>query len=179
MVAPLSTLHHMGLIRAKIDRLEEALGNSAEQLCVSIARDWSSGRLSAPQLYDLYQEYRALQAPRWYPSWQDAGLPDVTQLRRRAVHACPESGYWEGPFPFDGSVRPVEPVVYLLYDADQVVCYVGSTKSFASRLRRHRRDGKAFTYWQAYPAGDRAQAYEMESRFLAAHMPYLNKRRSA
>lgn len=92
----------------------------------------------------------------------------------------PRDEPWSGTFPLQkGEEWPPKGafVVYVLFDSEGVVCYVGSTKQFNQRMKAHVRDGKRFVRWQAWSCTDRQAAYAMESRFLQQHRPYYNKRR--
>lgn len=179
-----STLQHIELLRDKREKLREAQIQAEWQLCHRIGCDYKAGRLTDQDLCDLYDEYRLIAergfSDRWgaYLPYNGKQMPGVkARLRREALSVGP----WSGEYPFLGDVWEATPptgfsVVYVLFDAENVPCYVGGTKYFSSRLTQHERDGKRFVRWSATRCGNREAAYLLEERLLREHKPYLNKK---
>ncbi|MFF3665393.1 GIY-YIG nuclease family protein [Microtetraspora malaysiensis] len=192
------TLFHIELIRNKIDKLITVQVNAEQQLLHRAGRDYTAGRLPIESLSVLYQRYRDTvwrqeggrrfyfdRAPfTWVwninvPIRSDE-LPHLLRRLERARRNAPNdaNGSWSGEYPLDDEApRPLngESVVYLLFDTDNVPCYVGSTEYFKSRIQAHGRD-KKFVRWAAYPCADREAAYLLEERLLKEHKPYLNRK---
>lgn len=174
-----ATAQHLELLSRKRLRLEEAQREATSQYVLAVARAYASGEIGDVELHDAYMHLREISLPGFSTQWRDAGLPQSNVLKLMARRA-PRDEPWSGTFPLKaGEEWPPKGafVVYVLFDAEGVVCYVGSTKHFNNRMKAHVRDGKAFVRWQAWSCVDRQAAYEMESRFLQQHRPYYNKRR--
>lgn len=162
--------------------LEQAQTAAETELAQMVANDYARSQLSDRDVCVIYQELRRVGMPRFSTRW-DAAVP--ANLRSKAilwtaVLAAPDDdGIWRGEFPFDSRTRTptgATSVVYVLFDDKNEPCYVGSSKRFRYRLKRHARSGKAFTRWMAYPCADRDAAYDLEVRLLAQHKPYLNRK---
>lgn len=182
-----STLDHIRLISAKRAEMEaKLLGAQLEaegQLVHRIASDYAAGRLTERDLCEIYDAYRAVANTGFSRLW-NASLPfSAPQMQHmKARHKREDQcavGSWSGCFPF-GDGEPTPPyqfsVVYVLFDARNTPCYVGSTENFRSRIRAHAREGKQFVRWSAHPCTDRESAYQLEDRLLHEHKPYLNRR---
>ncbi len=140
-----ATLQHIALLAAKRQRLLAAQIKAEEQFAHAVAREWGSGELTK----------------NWRP-WHSPNGP---------------AGSWFGECPLNDG-EPLPPkwtcVVYVLFDHENVPCYVGSTNQFRQRVKRHAYDGKRFVRWVAYPCADREAAFDLEVKLLAEHKPYLN-----
>lgn len=175
-----ATLQHALLVRRKIVKLEQALGDAMQQLYTSAEREYRAGRASLDDLGDLYESAREL-GTGFASSWdQHVGIT-AAAIRSHNRSRPPSSDgartvFWSGPYPYeDGFPRPVRgvSVVYVLYDALNEPIYLGSTSNFTKRLSRHRKD-KPVAWWLAFPCGTREAAYLMEVGLLGARKPPLN-----
>lgn len=174
-----ATARHLELLNRKRLRLEEAQREANGQYVVAVARAYAAGEIDDVGLHEAYKHMREISMPGSGTQWREAGLPPSHVLKLMAQRA-PRDEPWSGTYPLQkGSEWPPKGafVVYVLFDAEGVVCYVGSTKQFNVRLKTHVRDGKNFVRWQAWSCTDRHAAYDMESRFLQQYRPYYNKRR--
>jgi hypothetical protein len=181
-----STLQHIGLVAAKRRQLQQKQLDAETQLLTVTAREWRYGNLTLDELIDIYVLYRADADPGFSKRWTEivpiSAIVVTGAITRRRLTAAelpePETG-WLGPFPLDQDVpapRKGICVVYVLFDAMNTPCYVGSTQHLRSRLKAHAKDGKQFVRWQARSCPTRHEAYALERRWLAEFMPYLNKR---
>jgi hypothetical protein len=180
-----ATLQHIRLLQGKRDALTARQRAAEEQHLHRIAGEYRAGVIT---IYDLARAYKEFQAAAGEPGFAKRWEQGVGISRARMIHAASEMyrpngphGSWMGIYPFDGGPFPQNntPVAYVLFDALNQPCYVGSTQHFSHRMRKHTADGKQFTYWHAYPCTDRAAAYALEDRLLKEHKPYLNKRAAA
>lgn len=170
-----ATAQHMALVSNRIATLQNAMEDSTAQFCVETAREWRRGALTYTDLKNRYAHVKQCMQKNYSPLWLDAGLPSPNVLRTRAAAELPACGYWFGPHPLGSNgLYPKGNLVYVLFDEFGAACYVGSTKQLSIRLGTHKKDGKKFVRWQAWPAEDRNLAYEMENRFLQSYKPYLN-----
>jgi predicted GIY-YIG superfamily endonuclease len=176
-----ATLQHIALLKRKQERLRAAQIDAERQFLHSVAAAWAAGDLDTAGLAEALRAYRAVAAPGFMGHW-DAALPVSAAKLLTWPDSAPNgpAGSWEGTYPI--GVRDPAPrrnicVVYVLFDAANQPCYVGSTSTFRDRLARHQRDGKLFVRWTAYPCKDREAAYQLEVRLLEQHKPYLNKKR--
>lgn len=179
-----ATMQHVVLLAEKQVRLAEAQLAAEEQLLQAVSRETKLGKVTWHELRDLYRVLRDCRSPRLLQRWR-AMLPDPATIEHRAnaieEHGDPQAEYWAGSYPYlpGGNVPGrFTCVVYILFDDANVPCYVGSTHTFKDRLGVHARDGKPFVRWQAHRCRDREHAYEVETRFLQQHKPYLNKKAS-
>ncbi|MER5390819.1 GIY-YIG nuclease family protein [Saccharopolyspora sp. NPDC002686] len=173
-----ATTQHLELLGRKRLRLEEAQREATGQCVLAVARSYASGEIGDLELYDVYIRLREISLSGFATQWREAGLPQGNVLKLMAQRV-PRDEPWSGTFPLErGMEWPPKGafVVYVLFDAEGVVCYVGSTKQFNVRMKQHVRHGKKFVRWQAWSCTDRHAAYDMESRFLRQHRPYYNKR---
>lgn len=178
------TLQHIKLISAKREALVAKQLEAEAQLIHAVSREWRNGNLTLLELADVYEEYRQTSDPGYSKRWNEAApvLADALLRVRKDVSSRyapePETG-WYGIFPLgelSARPRPGVCVVYVLFDGNNVPCYVGSTNNLAARMKAHHKDGKRFGKWQARSCSSRADAYALERRWLAQYMPYLNKR---
>jgi hypothetical protein len=178
-----ATMQHLALLQRKEERLRQARIDAEEQLLHALAAAYRAGQVSPGEMSRAYAEFKAVAAVGFSTRW-DAALPEDASAARarwigRGQPSTPQ-GTWDGVFPL-GFQDPAPPhgvsVVYVLFDPVNVPCYVGSTKDFRGRLKRHGKEGKDFSRWTAHPCQDRAHAYELEDRLLKEHKPYLNKKR--
>lgn len=175
-----STLQHIGLIKGRIAHLERRRVETEDQLIHRIALDLAEGKVSDQQVLRFYRDYRGTAAPGFGGRWNNR-MPEAMNTHRIGliVRNLPDAdGNWRGSYPLpvsDPAPMRNTSVVYVLFDADNVPCYVGSTGCLRTRLKQHGRD-KEFVSWLAYPCEDRARAYEIEERALREHMPYLNQK---
>lgn len=194
-----STLQHIDLIARKIAKLIAVQIDAERQVLHRAGRDFVAGRLSIDGLLELYQQYRdAVCAQGEYGKREYYPRPSFSELWNEAIpvhHSkvaqAAKAGWvlkryepnqgdgWTGENPLrqpDSRPRDGQSVVYVLFDAANVPCYVGSTEKFKTRIDSHTRE-KDFARWVAHPCADREAAYQLEVRLLAEHKPYLNKRR--
>lgn len=176
-----ATLQHIALLNRKRDHLYAAQIAAEEQVLHSIASDYAAGTLDFAGLAEAYRAYRQVAAPGFKNRWNAAIPVSAEKLLAWSQWNAPNgpAGSWEGTYPLDGG--PIPPrhtdVVYVLFDAANQPCYVGSTCLFSERMTQHRRAGKEFIRWVAYPCDGREAAYLLEERLLSEHQPYLNKRK--
>lgn len=111
----------------------------------------------------------------------DDNGPIADQEPYRWLRLKPEpngpAGSWQGSWPLaEGDHCPPRGacLVYVLFDADNVPVYVGSSETFRSRMKQYTAAGKTWTAWVAHPCADRDDAYDVESRFLRQYKPVLN-----
>lgn len=181
-----ATLQHLELLRRKRDQLQASQLDAEEQHLHRIACAYSAGLIGMDGLATAYTEYKAVTDPGYSHRWNvvipvsAARIQSHIKIRSYRQPNGPH-GTWEGPFPFGGETTPGEgiSVVYILFDAANVPCYVGSTRYFRKRTHQHADEGKRFVYWRAYPCDSRAAAYALEDRLLREYKPYLNKRAAA
>lgn len=177
-----STLQHIELIQHKESRLAQARMDALGQVLHRIGTEHKAGRLTQLQLTTVLNTIRKLNIAGASTLWNQSVAVDWVSLVQAAkkLPNGPE-GSWVGEYPYpQNSCVPQSgfSVVYVLFDERNRPCYVGSTKSFSARLRKHWKDGKRFASWQAHPCRDRNHAYEVEDRLLKQHLPYLNKKAS-
>lgn len=182
-----ATLQHLALLKQKREQLQAIQRDAESQHLQRISCAYWAGLITKDDLVLIYDEFKSLSDAGYSIRWNDAVMPlraaEIDAHRRSLIHRRPNGPYgtWEGAYPFNGSPTPGERtcVVYVLFDATNVPCYVGSTRSFRMRLNRHAADGKEFCYWRAHPCADRAAAYALEDSLLKQFKPYLNKRAAA
>lgn len=176
-----ATLQHIGLLGRKQEHLLETQIAAERQFLHSVAAAYAAGELDMGGLAEAFQEYRVVAATGFRKRW-DAALPVSAATLMAQPTGAPNgpAGSWEGTYPINGgpAPRPGVSVFYVLFDAANQPCYVGSTNAFRVRLGNHRRDGKTFVRWTAFPCPDREAAYQLEERLLAEYQPYLNRKRS-
>lgn len=177
-----ATLQHIALLKRKQERLHEAQISAEEQVLHVIAAEYAAGDLDIAGLAEAFHAYRSVAAPGFKNRWNAAIPITAAKVLARAKWSLPNgpAGSWEGVYPIGDGPAPGcnTCVVYVLFDATNRPCCVGSTDAFRDRLAHHRRDGKQFARWAAYPCINREAAYQLEERLLAEHQPYLNKKRS-
>jgi hypothetical protein len=177
-----TTLQHLGLISVRRAKLTAASVEAERQVIHRAASDYAAGQLSLSGLAAFYLRFRDVASEGYTARWNECmpiSLPRLRGYINAGRFDDANDGTWRGEFPFQPGVStPIGGVnvVYVLYDADNVPCYVGSTCRFRPRLKRHRAEGKAFVYWMAYSCADRDAAYLLEDRLLHEHQPYLNRR---
>lgn len=179
-----ASLQHLGLLADKVTKLNDLRVQAEQQILHRVASDYTNRTISLEDLYEFYLRFRTVALEGFTNRWDEAiSVPSLKvrfaaerYLRNRPT---PE-GTWSGIYPFAGQGLPEDliSVVYVLFDAENVPCYVGSTHRFRKRLQRHRRDGKGFERWMAYRCDDREGAYDLEERLLREHKPYLNRKAS-
>lgn len=186
----IATLEHIANLNetharlaSKIETVAAAREEAENQFAHRVGVDYRAARIDLLEVADLAAKFEAVAGPGKNLRWQQAvGLSLASCRWLRANRPNGPRGTWVGDYPLAPTdARPMRGVnvVYVLYDADLVPCYVGSTSHFSARLRGHWRTGKRWTRWTAFPCRDRDEAYQLEGRLLAEHMPYLNRRRSA
>jgi hypothetical protein len=176
-------MDHIRLVNERRDRLLAAQVDAERQLIHRLNSDYVAGVVSLDDLITIYYDYRDVAAPGFSARWNEAAEVKSSRIttfahdakRRRPNGPC---GTWRGDYP----LSPHEPapvdgtsVVYILFDAANTPCYVGSSGHFRARLRKNGAN-KTFTTWQAFPCADREAAYELEVRLLEERKPYLNKK---
>ncbi|MFJ5217241.1 GIY-YIG nuclease family protein [Streptomyces sp. NPDC088354] len=176
-----SGLQHIGLIQQREAALAEKRREAEQQFLHSVGAAHRAGELDEGQLHAVFEAYRALGTEHPSVMW-DANVDTPWNRMCRLHRYLPNQpdGTWAGEWPTNGESTPESgvAVVYVLYDAANVPCYVGSTSVLRERLARHTNDGKAFVRWQAHPCSTREEAYRHETRLLRQHKPYLNEKAS-
>ncbi|MFE2164831.1 GIY-YIG nuclease family protein [Streptomyces sp. NPDC059447] len=177
-----STLQHIRLIQEKEARLATARREALAQVLHRIGTEYRTGSITQHQLCMALLEIRSLEMSGRMTAWDEIVGVSWKRLSQIAKHLPngPE-GSWIGEHPIpDGAPRPIYgvPVVYVLFDATNEPCYVGSTDKFSARMTAHHKNGKRFVRWQAHPCDDREHAYRLEDRLLRRHKPYLNQKAS-
>lgn len=176
-----ATLQHISLINTKLCRLLTVQAQAENQLIHRMASDYEAGRIGLREVYEAYVQTKPMSVDGFTKRW-DARMPERLQARR-VYHLgsnLPDiDGNWRGLCPLSPR-EPAPPngqsVVYVLFDAENVPCYVGSSEQFRTRLKNHVRDGKPVASWAAYPCADREAAYVLEERLLRERKPYLNRK---
>lgn len=160
--------------QAKADALAAHLVEGEEAYLHRLSSAYAAGEFDLDALYRHFMAWRDYATSGKQPRW-DAVFPNATY--QRMLRNEYGRARWEGVEPYAGESRPIPgiSVVYVLYDASDVVCYIGSTKSFSNRMRSHRSSGKQWARWEAFRCRDRAHAYARERDLLHQHKPYLNQ----
>lgn len=177
-----ATAQHIDLLDNKIEKLMRARTDSWAQLLTAAARMYRAGELGEDELFQLHNRMRESFGPGFSAVW-DQNMPITARRIRQASLNSPNgpNGSWQGWLPI-GEGRPAPPtgmsVVYVLFDAANVPIYVGSTHSFRTRVKAHRREKPEAHSWTAYRCRDREHAYQLEEQLLAEHKPRLNKKSS-
>jgi hypothetical protein len=175
-----ASLQHIEFLNRKRDQLKGLQLEAEEQYLFALARLFNAGKIGILDLADHYEQYRHIAVTGHATRW-NAHMPVGGNQLRYAAMFVPngqDADSWQGDYPLPtGAPRPRGgvPVVYLLYDPDNVPCYVGSTAQFVDRMRSHQNSGKRFSRWQAHQCADRAAAFTLERQWLALFKPYLNK----
>ena len=181
-----ATHQHIVLLNGKRDRLLAAQLAAEEQFLTHVARLREAGSLSEAELALIYGSYADCAAPGYMKRWKAAIPVSAARLQRllrspgRGAPNMPD-GTWRGAWPLaeDAPLPPAGAcVVYVLYDAANEPCYVGSSQNLRARLRSHKTAGKEFAWWTAFACADRETAYRLEERLRSEYQPYLNKKRS-
>lgn len=177
-----ATVQHIELIATKIGVLQERQADAENQLIHRLACDYEAGIITAAGVHAVYKQSKGISVEGFRHRW-NGRMPYELHDRRiwwTAVKYAPDpDGNWRGEYPFTDDCRTPPnkiSVVYVLYDERNTPCYVGSTEQFRTRLSSHRREGKRFSRWMAYPCADREAAYAMEARLHAEHLPHLNRK---
>lgn len=175
-----STIQHIERLREKELKLESARHEAEEQFLARVGSAFRCGDLDLHQLAAVFDRYKAMELVGRLTRW-DAHISvtwkQMCYLRGRLPNG-PE-GSWIGEYPvLAGCPAPMSgvAVVYVLFDAANEPCYVGSTHTLRVRLSKHHKDGKDFVRWQAHPCRDREHAYLLEDRLLKEHLPRLNRK---
>jgi len=182
-----ATHQHISLLRRKQDLLRASQIAAEEQFLCRIAQLYAARKISETELAFMYRAYAEFAVPGFLKRWE-ANIPvkpgrvqyilrDLETLERHAPNM--PDGTWQGSWPLDRADRvPMYNtcVVYVLYDAMNEPCYVGSTQNLKARLKDHHKDEKPFTRWTAFACDDREAAYQLEEKLLGEHKPYLNKK---
>lgn len=186
-----ATAGHIELLNRKINALQAARVASWNQLLTAAARMYRSGVLDDRGALDLYhvmaRSYGTGYTRVWdrnmpVPSCRVSSWPRqwaARELSERLNQPNGPEGSWVGPLPLEpGAVCPGKgiSVVYVLYDADHIPIYVGSSQNLRGRLSSHAREKPDAVTWTAYRCRDREHAYEVEVRLLNEHKPRLNKK---
>jgi hypothetical protein len=184
------SLQHLGLIHAKRQQIEARQVAAEEQVAHRIAVEYRRGSLDRDDVLALYERFRECGSAGFGGRWTAAMPPELSCDRMRALltsrrfsaptAANGSDGSWHGQrliSPDDTRPPHGASVVYVLYDEAWKPCYVGSTQYFRLRMKSHVKDGKAFSFWRAWPCNDRAHAYQREGEMLNEVMPHLNRRR--
>lgn len=183
-----ATYDHITLLRGKQERLRAAQIAAEEQFLHRAGQLYADSQLSEADLAFVYRAYAGSALPGLMKRWE-ANIPvpagrmqyilrHLETLDRHAPNM--PDGTWQGTWPLAADDRvPAYGtcVVYVLYDAANEPCYVGSTQDLSARLKVHHKDRKPLARWTAFACADREAAYQLEERLLAEFQPYLNKRR--
>lgn len=179
--ASLQMLATLGQRRAY---LAERQFDTIAQITHRAATAWRAREIDDVTLRDIYLAMRSISPVGWSKTWQEEDLPQITTLNtwiaRHSSDRGPEAdGSWQGTYPRDPDgpcPRKGQSVVYVLYDDQLDPVYLGSTHHLTERLKRHRRDGKRFSYWRAFPCRTREEAYALEDQMLKGSLPKLNRK---
>lgn len=183
-----ATYQHISLLRRKQDLLRTSQIAAEEQFLCRLGQLYSARQISEVELAFMYRAYAEFAVPGFLRRWE-ANIPvkpgrvqyilrDLETTERHAPNM--PDGTWQGSWPLDRADRvPMYNtcVVYVLYDAANEPCYVGSTQNLKARLKDHHKDEKPFVRWTAFACFDREAAYQLEERLLNEHQPYLNRKR--
>ena len=179
-VSAAATLQHIEKLHAQVLKLEALRIEAEEQLLHRIGNDYRAGRLSAEELIEVYERYKATRISGRTTRWNEAvPVPWLRMPKLSLWQPNGPAGTWVGTWPMsDGASvpAPYQPVVYVLFDEASEPIYVGSTGDLRIRLKAHAKQHKPFVRWQAYAAADREAAYQLETKLLREHKPSLNKR---
>jgi hypothetical protein len=179
-----ATGQHIELIQRKIDQLLAARLDAWEQVLTRVDQLYGSGGLTAAELHRLGRDMGLSFGTGFTKVWDRVVRVPVKMLqhaeareRQAVVDALPS---WSGAFPVDYDEPRPGPgvaVAYVLFDAEGVPAYIGSTDHFLTRMGWHRRERPtAFARWIAYRCADREAAYELEAKLHEQKLPYLNKK---
>lgn len=175
-----ASLQHIALLRDREQHLARIREEAQAELLHHIGSAYNCGQIDDHKLSELFEAVKAARIP--LSKWdQHVGVPWRKMPYLVLYRPNGPEGSWVGTWPLTPSApRPTDgkPVVYVLYDASNEPCYVGSTAHFAIRLGAHAKDGKAFVRWQAHPCRDREDAYALEDRLLRERLPQLNRKAS-
>lgn len=180
-----ATLQHIDLLNAKIAKLTHAQVLAELQVLTRLSADHRAGRIDIEELFEMFQWFKARDVGGFIHRWNEHFEGEyqsrrIRHTRDRVLRTRPDDdGNWRGTWPMpDRAPAPPfgQSVVYVLFDAENVPCYVGSSEQLRTRLRAHDSDGKQFVHWLAYPCRDRQDAFELEDRLLREHKPYLNRK---
>lgn len=183
-----ATYQHISLLSRKQDLLRTSQIAAEEQFLCRVSQLYAAHKITEVELAFMYRAYGEFAIPGFLKRWE-ANIPvkpgrmqyilrDLETTERHAPNMA--DGTWQGSWPLDDADRvPMynSCVVYVLYDAANDPCYVGSTQNLKARLKDHHKDGKPFVRWSAFACADREGAYQLEEKLLAEHQPYLNKKR--
>lgn len=183
-----ATYQHISLLSQKRELLRASQIAAEEQFLCCLSRLYAARRISEVELAFMYRAYAEFAVPGFLKRWE-ANIPvkpgrvqyilrDLETTERHAPNM--PDGTWQGSWPLDRGDRvPMYNtcVVYVLYDAANDPCYVGSTQNLKARLKDHHKDEKPFVRWTAFACADREAAYQLEEKLLNEHQPYLNKKR--
>ena len=173
-----ATLQHIELLSNRIAKLTDAKDQAERQVLHRVGCAYRDGSMGIAELIAFFQQYRRLATDKKAQRWNES----IDLQYKALLHQLPPNGpadTWVGEWPhIDGEPYPISgiSVVYVLFDATNEPCYVGSTSKLRPRLSEHTKAGKLFVRWQAYPCRDREHAYEIEDRLLKHHLPRLNRR---
>lgn len=174
--------------RRRTERLlaETRQREAEEKFLTRVAAEHADG-MEFRKLANLFLEWREIVQVGHDKRWGEVVPVPGSHIRNRLrnaprhvprIHPVTGEPHWSGSWPRvverDCLPEKGQAVVYVLFDADMTPCYTGSTGRFLLRLRSHQKDGKAFSFWMAYPCEDRAAAYAREEELLAKYKPYLN-----
>lgn len=175
-----ATLQHVEMLHKRQQKLVAMRDEAEHQMLHRLGIDYRAGHVSDSQLAAVFQRLKQLEIPGRSTRW-DAHIPHDWAAMGDLFRWKPNgpNGTFVGEWPLHP--RAVAPrggksVVYVLFDASNEPCYVGSSCNLRQRLKAHARDGKVFTSWQAYPCRDREHAYELEVQLLRERMPRLNRK---
>lgn len=169
----------------KILEANRILVKEIEDSVRELANEYEPNGISEKQLLEthvFFSEHLDRRGIKWKSIWND-WLPNSVSLRRAIKYGknC-SCSTWGGPKHWCGEVSKrdqpnpnKENVVYVLFDEEGNLCYIGSTGDFPTRIREHMKT-KSFTRWTAYECETREGAYELEDKLIKSHKPYLNSR---
>lgn len=182
-----ATYQHISLLSRKQDLLRASQIAAEEQFLCRLSQIYSARKITEVELAFMYRAYAEFAVPGFLKRWE-ASIPvkpgrmqyilrDLETTERHAPNM--PDGTWQGSWPLASDDRvPMYNtcVVYVLYDAANEPCYVGSTMNLKSRLKDHHKDGKPLVRWTAFACADREAAYQLEIKLLGEHQPYLNRK---
>lgn len=152
-----ATVDHVVRMARKRDKLIEAIDEA-----VAVLVDLSSGT-HRDEIADAYEQLKAAnvrgRVALRYSGKRQASPGEVFRRERG-----------------EGSVWPTAPAwVYVLWDDDDRICYIGMTaqKKLCDRMQGHR--AKPWSYLMMRACESEAEALRLEGDLIFQHRPYLNK----
>ncbi|MFF8371857.1 GIY-YIG nuclease family protein [Streptomyces lydicus] len=133
------TLQHIQLLQDRQKKLAAAQEQAEHQVLHHYGSGYRCGDITIAQLLAFFEAYTALETPRRSRRWNEHIDIAYQTCHLMQTPNGPE-GTWIGSWPCSEAepypVRGVA-VVYVLFDANNQPCYVGSTNQFRTRMGKH------------------------------------------